>query len=116
MTAEKPPLRVTGGKHTASNSHINSHSNKLSCENSVWNVICEGANCGWSAQFATGREAGEAGWAYHRTVYHNKITAKSVNTCDGAATHIFKTVVRNKNAQVARSRGTVYQATNERGA
>ncbi len=97
------------GKQTKRIKVINSPAHKLSAQNSVWNVVCEG--CGWTAQFRTGREAGDGGWEHHKTAHHNKHTAKSVNTCDGAATRIFRGFVHNSNAQAAKLKGEAHRIT-----
>ncbi len=72
-------------------------------QSSTFDTVCEG--CGWSEQFHNGKEAGEAGWAHHKTAHHNKHTEKSVNTCDGATTHIFCHFIHNRSVQAAKSKG-----------
>ena len=76
-------------------------------QSSTFEAVCEG--CGWSAQFHNGKEAGEAGWAHHKTAHHNKHTEKSLNTCDGAATRIFCQFVHNRSAQAAKLKGGAHQ-------
>ncbi len=99
---QKAPSPARGRKQTATNSVTHSHSNKLSSENSIWNVECEGAGCGWSAQFSTGREAGEAGWKHHRTVHHYRSECPS--------TYVFKSA-RAKSAFPVSFTGQAYPET-----
>lgn len=108
---QKAPLPWQGGKQASSVESINSHRNKSLLQHSNWNVNCEG--CGWNAQFRTGREAGEAGWAHHKTTHHNKRTAKSMNTCDGAATPIFRQLILNGSVRAAKLKDETHQITSE---
>lgn len=88
---QKAPLRATGGKHTKRETIIHSLSNKVFLKNSIWNVACEGESCGWTAQFATGREATEAGWQHHKSVYHSRKFRNSTDY-ECPSTQIFKVV------------------------
>ncbi len=105
---QKAPSPGKGRKQTTSGSRINSQSNKAMRENSVWNVICESPGCGWSAQFATGREAGEAGWKHHRTHHQEKTGNSHHGNCP--STHIFKTAKGKGHFPVSFT-GEAYQKT-----
>ena len=107
MTIKAHP-RANGGKQHQHVEIIASNYKILSVT-IIFEVVCEG--CGWTAQFHTGKEAGEVGWAHHKTVHHNKHTEKSVNTCDGAATRIFCQFVHNRDAQAAKLKGMSHQIT-----
>ena len=106
---EKAPLPDREGKRTQRVMVINSQLHKLLPDCSLWNVVCEG--CGWTAQFRTGREAGEGGWLRHKSTHHSrKYKVSPGHECP--TTHIFKTVTE-KGTKAARSESLPYQITSE---
>ena len=104
---EKAPLPGRGGKEHVGISDIHSHRNKPSSRHSVWNVECEG--CGWTAQFRTGREAGEGGWEHHLKFHHSKTFEKSPGH-ECPSTHIFR-IETEKQRAAAKTEGVPYQMT-----
>ena len=66
MTIKAHP-RANGGKQHQQYKIILSNYKNHS-KSFIFRVVCEG--CGWTAQFHTGKEAGEAGWKHHSEIHH----------------------------------------------